>query len=973
MTKLSKDQEDMLAKVLDGELDVSSLAQRLYSQDASIYQEKPLGVVRPRHREDCQHLITYALEQSIPLIPRAGGTSLAGQCVGSGLVVDISRHMTRIIDLQPKQRTARVQPGVIQDDLNDRAAVAGLKFAPDTSTSKQAMIGGMIGNNSCGAYSIVHGSTRDHVLELEAVLSDGSMAQFGPLSTEQLAAKKQLNNLEGAIYRTVCEIIDQHRDLILGRFPKPQIKRRNMGYALDILARQQPWDPDGPPFNMIPMLCGSEGSLCLITEALLKLVPIPKHKKMVCAHFRNIDEACRGTLVALPFQPTAIELIDGIILHATRNNREQNANRFWIQGEKDPGAVLLIEFHASAEPRIDENIQQLIEAMGRQQLGYAFPVVQAQDMTRVLALRKAGLGLLTGIPGDEKSVTAIEDTAVAVEDLPAYIRDIGEVMRRNGCACVHYGHASVGLLHLRPMLNLKTEKDLGIFKNILEQTAEVLVRYGGSLSGEHGDGRLRSPYIQQMLTPDVYDLLVKIKQTFDPKNIFNPNKIIDAKPVTDSLRAHPQSRTPDIETVFDWSREKGLVRATELCNGAGFCRQSPGRGVMCPSYMATLEEAYTTRGRANVMRQLLTSENPEQTWSHPDLTAVLDTCLSCKGCMTECPSSVNMARLKAEFLQKQMDEKGVKLRSHLFGYFGFYARLARLAPTMASWAMNLSISKRILGIAVQRTIPAFAARTLSQWFKQHTASARAGQSGEVVLFNDEFTNYTEPGVGIAAIEVLESAGYKVNLVDGLDSARTYLSKGFLRKAKALMTQAVRSLRPYVERNLPIIGLEPSALLGFRDEAPDLAPADLREKAVEIGKQCLLFDEFMLRQTKNGGLRRLKWQKLSQSRILVHGHCHQKALASTNTVLESLRLIPEMDVGEIPSGCCGMAGSFGYEKEHYELSMKIGELVLFPAIRAEPEALICAPGTSCRQQIMAGCQRRAYHPAEVLRMAIKSTS
>jgi Fe-S oxidoreductase len=525
------------------------------------------------------------------------------------------------------------------------------------------------------------------------------------------------------------------------------------------------------------------------------------------------------------------------------------------------------------------------------------------------------------------------------------------------------------------MLNLKDAGDLRKFEAILEETADLVKKYGGSLSGEHGDGRLRGPFLRRMFSPKTCDLFLQVKRLFDPRGIFNPGKIVEAPPVTECLRAHPGSRTPEVETVFDWSRQEGLVRATEACNGAGFCRQGAGRGTMCPSYMATGEEACSTRGRANVLRQLLTSEDPDRAWTSPEVERVMDTCLSCKGCASECPSNVDMARLKAEYLQKKMDRKGIPLRSFLMGHYGRFARLARAAPRMASWWINRKSVKRFLGIAVERQVPAYASRTLVRWFQSRSSGARpalhgaSSLRGEVFLLADEFTNYSEPEVGIAVVEFLEAAGFRVILPCGNDSGRTQISKGFLRSARKRMARAVEVLFPWAERGLPIVGIEPSTLLGFRDEAPDLVPPALRARAEKVKASCLLFEEFVARKAEEGALDRVAFAPTAPARLLLHGHCQQKAIAGTSSTVAALRRIPGLDVAEISSGCCGMAGAFGYEKEHYELSLRVAELVLFPAIRAEPDAILCAPGTSCRHQIADGTGRKAFHPAQVLRAAL----
>lgn len=956
-----------LAGRLEGELDCRSLAKRLYRQDASIYEEEPLGVVRPKHTADCAALVAWAGARRIPLIPRAGGTSLAGQCVGKGLVVDTSRHMRGILALDPAARVARVQPGVVQDDLNEAAAPSGLHFAPDTSTSRQAAIGGMIGNNSCGAYSILHGTTRDHVLEIEALLADGSHARFGPLEAPALQERLHRPTWEGRVYRMVFDLVDRHHEAILAAYPKPSVRRRNSGYALDELARGQPWHPDGPPFDLTRLLCGSEGTLGLVTEALVRLTPLPRHRRLLCAHFATVDEACRATASVLTHRPAAVELMDGALLEATRRNREQAANRFWIQGE--PGAVLAIELQDDTAEGLAERGDALRADLRARGLGYAHPVIEADRMARVWALRKAGLGLLNGLPGDAKPATAIEDLAVAVEDLAPFVETIEALMKRHGCACVYYGHASVGLLHYRPRLNLKNPKDAATFERLAEESADLVRHYGGSLSGEHGDGRLRAPYLARVLGDEAYGWCQQVKRAFDPEGLFNPGKIVHARPVTEAWRTPPGRPTPAVHTVFDWSHQEGLVRAVEACNGAGFCRQHAGRGAtMCPSYMATGEEADTPRGRANVLRQLLNAGDPDAAWMDPDLAEVLDTCLSCKACATECPSSVDVARMKAEAAQRRNDLEGACLRNRLMGYYALFARIGSRAPRLATACMNHPLFKRMMGLAPSRQLPAFAAQPFGAWWRAHTP--RAGMQGEVVLFVDEFTEHIEPSIGIAAVEALEGAGYRVHALTGLESGRTQLSKGFLRGARRRMARAVEAMAPHAERGVALVGLEPSAILGFRDEASDLVPCALRAQAEAVARHARLFEEFIVERAKAGAMDGPPQQPLADATtVLVHGHCHQKALAGTKPTVELLNLIPELRVVEIPSGCCGMAGSFGYEREHAELSMQIGELILFPAVRAHPDALICASGMSCRAQIQDGTGRAAVHPAVLWRRAM----
>ena len=954
----------------DGELDESRLARRLYSQDASLYQETPRGVARPRDADDLERLARFAAARGLPLIPRAGGTSLAGQCVGDGLVVDVTRHMNRILALDPEGRRAVVEPGVVQDDLNDAAAPHGLLFAPDTSTSRQAAIGGMIGNNSCGAYSVLHGTTRDHVLELDAVLADGSRVRFGPMSDAEFEARQRLDTAEGRIYRAIAEIVGPNRAVIEREFPKPAVRRRNMGYALDALAAQRPWTPAGPPLNLVPLICGSEGTLCLVAGATVRLISRPRCRAMLCAHFEDVDAAARATRVILEHAPAAVELMDGALLEATRRNRAQARNRFWVRGT--PGAVLAIELHDEDPDALARRGTALAERLERERRGYAWPWIAENDIARVWALRKAGLGLLQGVPGDAKPVTAIEDTAVAAEDLADYLRDIRELMRRRGCDCVYYGHASVGVIHLRPMLNLKDPRDFETFRRLLEETADLVKRYRGSLSGEHGDGRLRSACLPRMFSPAALALMERIKDAFDPDGRLNPGKIVRAVSPFASLRAGPGAAAREPATAFDWSRTLGFARAVEACNGAGFCRQSPGRGGMCPTYMATREEADSTRGRANVLRQLIAGSAPERAWRDPDLWAVLDRCLSCKACATECPSSVDLARMKAEALHQRMRECGAPPRSRVFGHYARLARLARMAPRLATALANWPPVKRALGIAPERRLSPFARQSFSAWFRGHAPGPRAGARGAAALFVDEFVEYSEPEVGIAAVEVMEAAGWRVEAVRGLDSARALISKGFLDAARRRMESALARLAPLARRGLAIVGLEPSAALGFRDEAPDLVSAKHRDAARAVREAVRLFPEWIAEQREAGALASDGFGPLAEgAAMLVHGHCHQKALGAPGALRDALSLIPQLSLIELPTACCGMAGAFGYEREHYALSMQVGETLLFPAIRRQPQALLCADGFSCRHQILDGTGRRARHSAEWLRAALRT--
>lgn len=955
---------DVLAAHIAGELLSDETTRRIYATDASIYQQLPVGVVYPRDESDCVAIVKHAAVNSLPLIPRAAGTSLAGQCVGSGLVVDVSRYMTSIESIDRAAATVTTGPGVVLDDLNDQLAPFGLFFSPDTSSSNRCTIGGMIGNNSSGSHSIYYGTTRDRVVSLRAVLADGSLATFGDVEPAEVTGKLELATLEGEIYRSIFDAVNHHRGAILAAYPKPDVTRRNTGYPLDLIARGQPWQHDGPPLNLARFLSGTEGTLALTTEATLRLDPVPAHKLLVCAHFESLDESMRATMLALDHNPAAIELIDRKILEQTRGNIEQARNRFWVEG--DPEAVLVIELYGDDQAKLHGRAASLEADMGRNGLGYAFPRVVPPDLDRVWALRKAGLGILMGKPGDEKAVTVIEDTAVAPGDLPAYVRDIEDLMERHNTQCVYYAHASVGLLHLRPEVDLTQEAGVKQFRSIAAETAEIVKGYGGSLSGEHGDGRLRGPFVEQMLGSEVFELLRQIKAAFDPQGILNPGKIIDAEPIDVQLRLGPATPRPEFDTVFDWSRDQGLLRAAEKCNGAGVCRKSEGSGTMCPSYMATRDERDTTRARANLFRQVLTTADPRVGFADADLKKVLDLCLSCKGCHAECPANVDMARMKAELLQQWHDKDGVPLRSRLFGEFPTLMKLAKVARPLSNYAMNLGFSKRLIGVHEGRSVPAIARESFGTWAKRHEFAADDSAMGKCVLFNDSFTHFNDPHVGRAAVTVLERVGYEVEVTDGIQSGRTQLSKGLVRRARAVLDKAVVALDAAGGGTAPIVGVEPSAILTFRDEAPDLVSPEHREAARRVAKRALLLSELLARDIDGGAFDPEATFARIEQQVLLHGHCHMKAIAGTASAIKVLSSLPGCTVSEIPSGCCGMAGSFGFEQEHFDLSMQIGELVLFPAVRqASPGTVVVASGTSCRHQIHDGTGVDALHIAEFL--------
>jgi FAD/FMN-containing dehydrogenase/Fe-S oxidoreductase len=967
-----------LAEVMEGELYTDNTMRILYATDASAYRELPDAVAIPKSEDDLRHLVVFAGNTGTPLIPRTAGTSLAGQVVGKGIIVDLSRHFTKIIELNTSERWVRVQPGVIRDDLNLYLKDHQLFFGPETSTANRAMIGGMVGNNSCGSNSIVYKSTREHLLEVKAILSDGAEAVFRSLSPDDFHQKCELQNLEGNIYRTVRSILgDYHNQVEIRReFPKRSVERRNTGYAIDLLLETAPFTAGGPDFNFCSLIAGSEGTLALITEIKLDLSPLPpKEVGLLCVHFNTIDEALRANLIALKYAPSASELIDHYILECTKDNIEQIKNRFFVQG--DPGAILVIEFARSDRSEI-EHIAAKVEAEMRSVgLGYHFPLLFGSDTKKIWTLRKSGLGLLSNLPGDEKAVPVIEDTAVDVNDLPAYIRDFNEILKKYNLYSVHYAHAGSGELHLRPIINLKTEEGNRLFKVIASEIATLVKKYQGSLSGEHGDGRLRGEFIEQMIGEKNYELLKSVKRAWDPKNIFNPNKIVDTPPMNTMLRYEPGQQTPDFKTVFRFNGQNILQHA-EQCNGSGDCRKSHlAGGTMCPSFMATRNEKDTTRARANILREFLTRSVKPNRYNHKEILDVMDLCLSCKACKSECPSNVDMAKLKAEFLQHYYDANGVPMRSKLIANFTKSAKLGAIAPAVYNYMMRSPVlSKRVKafsGFAKKRSMPTLYTTTLLAWYKKHKSrKSELVFDKKVHLFCDEFTNYNDTVIGIKAISLLERLGYEVIIPRHQESGRTWLSKGFVRRAKRIANTNIRLLAPLVSEDAPLIGIEPSAILTFRDEYPDLADDENIQAANHLHKNSFLFEEFVSREIEKGRIRADQFS-IEHRKIFVHGHCQQKAVSSTDFTVKMLSLPEKYEVKVIPSGCCGMAGSFGYEKEHYDISMQIGELVLFPAVRSmNGEEIIAAPGTSCRHQILDGTGRKALHPVEIMYAALKNT-
>lgn len=936
-----------------------------YSTDASVYQEKPLAVAIPFNTADIQQLIVFANENKLTLIPRAAGTSLAGQVVGNGIVVDISKYFTKILEVNKKEKWVRVQPGVIRDDLNFHLRSYGLMFGPETSTASRAMIGGMLGNNSCGLHSIVWGSVRDHVKEVTALLSDGSEVVF---KAEDISVNNGQSTLKEKIYKDLYQLLGNkhNQQLIRDTFPKPIIRRRNTGYALDSLLAMRPFTENGEPFNICKLLAGSEGTLAFITEIKIGLLDLPpKETAVVCIHCHSIIESLQANIVALKHQPMASELVDKYIMDFTIGHPEYSKNRFFIEG--DPAAILMVEFMEQDAIAVQQKAQQLIASLQQAGLGYAFPVLYNEQTKFAWDVRKAGLGLLRNLKGDTQPVNLIEDCAVSTDELPDYIADLQEVLKKHKVNASYYAHAGAGELHVEPMVNLKSPEGLKTFRNILADTVELVKKYKGSLSGEHGDGRLRGEYIADVVGAETYQLFEQVKSIFDPNSIFNAGKITATAAMDTHLRVQQKPAGRTIKTTFDFSNEDGILRLAEKCSGSGDCRKMPiSGGTMCPSYMATRLEKDTTRARANILRQFLSNEVDEQPFHHQEIKEIMDLCLSCKGCKTECPSGVDVAKMKAEFLQQYYDKNGIPFRAKLIANFSQQMKLVSKFPGLFNWFYSIRLfrktANKIVGFHPDRTMPALGKETLLHWYKKHAVKKSTKQ---LYFFCDEFTNYNDTEIGKKAILLLEALGYEVIIPLHQESGRTYLSKGLVKKAAAIANANIELLSGLVSAATPLIGIEPSAILTFRDEYIDLADKKNKTAATTLAANSFTIEEFLSKQAVAGLIDRSLFSS-EKMELHIHGHCYQKALSTQQSILDTVQLPVNFKAKLIPSGCCGMAGGFGYEKEHYEISQQVGELVLFPAVKAIPEHdIIVASGTSCRHQVKDGTSKKALHPVEVL--------
>jgi FAD/FMN-containing dehydrogenase/Fe-S oxidoreductase len=955
----------------------SQIAKRIYATDASVYQVKPAAVSIPASSKDIKRLIQFASQAKTGLIPRGAGTSLAGQVVGEGVVMEISSALSKVISLNRKEKSVWIEPGIVRDDLNKHLATADLFFGPETSTANRALLGGMLGNNSCGLHSIVWGSVRDHILETRAFLSDGTEIHTHPLTREEFYHKTTLQNLEGKIYREIHRMLNnpEIQSLIRDKFPKKSIKRRNTGYALDALLDMQPFTPDGEPFNLSKLIAGSEGTLAVVHAMKLNLLDLPQPEvALVCIHCHSLQESLQVNIEALKHPILASELVDDYILSFTEGHPNFEKDRGFIEGK--PAAILMVEFRSNDRTTLEKQVSGLVENLKSQSLGYAYPTLWGNDIAKGWDIRKAGLGLIRNLAGDTQPVNLIEDCAVDPLDLPAYVAEIQALLTKYETNAAYYAHAGAGELHIEPFINLKSSEGIAIFRSLITETVEILKKYKGSLSGEHGDGRLRGEFIPALMGKEVYSLFKEIKHVFDPHNLFNPGKITDS-PAMDTAFRFTDKKATEPSYFFDYGVWKNPLGLAEKCSGSGDCKKTAlSGGTMCPSYMATLQEKDSTRARANMLRQLLSSPK-EETFSNPDLHEILDLCLSCKGCQTECPSGVDMGKLKAETLQQSYLKNGVPLRTKLIGHFPTLQRYASyvspLYNFLVEFPLTSSLIKLGMGFSIDRSLPTVQFTSLEKWFERYTSKKpqNAFKNGFVHLLADEFTNHNEVPLGQKTIQLLNALGYGVIIPKGIVTGRSFISKGMLIEAKALANANVEQLGDLISKEHPLIGIEPSAILTFRDEIPSLVDADKRVQAEKLKPNCLLIDEFIAREFKAGKISADTFHE-KQQKILLHGHCHQKSIAGLTSTRIALSIPAQYEVELLPTGCCGMAGSFGYEKKHYKVSQQIANLVLFPRLLNKPiKSIIASNGTSCRHQIKDGIEQTGYHTAEILYNALKA--
>ncbi len=939
---------------IEGEVRFDAVHRALYSTDASVYQIHPLGVVVVKSRQDILTALELCRRFRCPITMRGGGTSQGGQSIGAGLLLDTSKYFNRVLETNVHERWVRVEPGIVLDELNADLAPLGLRFAPDITTASRATIGGMMANNSSGARSVLYGKTIDHVMEQTVALSDGSVVHFRDIARED--APSEDGTLESDCYRTVLGLASQHAGEIELRYPK--VMRRVGGYNLDEFA-----DPI-KPVNMTKIMIGSEGTLGIVLEAKLKLVALPKAKAVMVVMFADLLEALAAVPAILKHNPSAVEVMDKSILDHTRQNAALDSIRNkYIDG--DPAATLCIEFYADDKAQLPPRLAALEEDLRARGYGYAYrgetdPAGQA----RIWSLREASLGLSMAMKEDAKSVSFVEDTAVGPDKLRDYIEQFLKIIHKHGTTAGIYAHASVGCLHVRPVINLKTKEGVKKFEAIANEVADLVLAFGGALSGEHGDGYLRSPFMSKMFGPVLYDAFRQIKRTFDPLGIFNPGKIVDSPRLTSNLRFGAGYVTPNPSTYFDYSEYGGMGGAVEMCSGVGACRKRLS-GNMCPSFMVTSDEASCTRGRANVLRLAMSGRLEEAGLDDRGVKDVLDLCLECRACKSECPVGVDMARFKSEFLAGFWDRNGTPFKARALGNIHklskWGSRFAPLSNWMQATATGRWLNERLLGIDRRRTPPQWKSRTFEKWLN---ARPRSNGSGPVVhLFNDTFTNHYDPEIGIAALEILERSGCSVNVVRPGCCGRPLISQGLLEEAQAQAAVVVDGLFSIASRGEKILFCEPSCLSAVKEDAPSLLRGERQKQARVVADACILFDEFAANLD-------LPLRGLS-GRILMHGHCHQKSMGMLQATASLLARIPSASVVDLDAGCCGMAGSFGYDKKHYDVSLAIADRKLIPAVRGKgPNDVVVATGTSCRHQVADLAGTNAVHPAVLIRSLLR---
>ncbi len=960
------DLSSQIASQIEGEVRFDRYSRILYSTDASVWQIEPIGAVIPRHHGDVRSLLGICARHGVPVLPRGGATSLSGQTVGHAVHIDFSKYMNRILETNIEEGWVRVQPGVVQDQLGRHLRPLGHQFGPNTSSASRGTIGGMIGNNSAGSHSIVYGKTIDHVLELRCVFADGSEAWLRPVQRTEIGPLGRGEGLVPSLYRQLPHLGTEYRDEILAKYPK--ILRRVSGYNLDELV----WNGENfgagysskaGPLNLSRVIVGSEGTLAVVTEAKLRVVRSPPAKGILIVHFRSVLDAVSASSAIVSTEPSAAELIDDFILNNARTNPSFAGKLGWV--DDNARAVMVVEYYGEARTEVEHKLDRLQRYLARRHIGYGYlRVTDPAEQAEIWGVRKEALGILMAVKGDHKPIAFVEDPAVPIERMGQFLMDFQEILEKHDAHGGYYGHASVGCLHVRPMVNLKDPHEVRKMAAIADEVFGVVMNHGGSMSGEHGDGIARSRYNQWLFGDRIYRGFLELKQAFDPENILNPSKVVNAPELTENLRWGADYKTVDVKTKLDFSGEGGFARAIEMCNGAGVCRKRMA-GTMCPSYHATLDEEHSTRGRANALRAALSGQLPPEELTSDRMHDVLDLCLACKACKTECPSNVDMAKIKYEWLSHYHETHGTPLHARAFGHIESIYEIGSKAPRLANWAGTLKpvrwLNERFLHLDRRRSLPPFAHTTFRKWFGRRTPGPHSGTRGAVVLLDDCFLNYNYPQVGRAAVSILESAGHEVRLANKVCCGRPMLSKGLLDEARDAAAHNIREFDRISSDGVPIIGCEPSCLLTLRDEYLDLVEGAAPKR---VASRALLLDEFLVQLAREDRLD-IQWNG-RQRKVLFHGHCHQKAHIGSRPTLEALRLVPGLTPHEVNSGCCGMAGSFGFETGHYEISQKIGAERLFPAVEAaDPNTEIAVSGVSCRQQIEHFTDRHPRHIAEIL--------